>query len=146
MKITRIVCLVMAGLFFYVSAQAVENYSADVISTISQQQMKGKMYVSNDKTRTDIGGVVVIARLDKKVAWTLMPGTNSYMETPINPDQMIVGSDKMPGEIERKTLSQETIDGKLTNKYRVVANQNGKQQVVYSWVAVDSEVPLRTSA
>ena len=146
MKMTRVVRLMMAGLFFYVSAQAADNFSADVYSKMNQQSIKGKIYVSSQKTRTELGGVVIIARMDKKVAWTLMPGSSSYMETEVNPEQMIVGSEKLPGEIERKALAKETVDGKMCDKYRIVSNQNGKQQVIYSWVALDSGIPLKTSA
>ncbi|MDO9529717.1 MAG: hypothetical protein Q7J27_11240, partial [Syntrophales bacterium] len=85
-------------------------------------------------------------RIDKNVVWILMPAQNMYMEQPIRPEDMAAATDKMPGEIERKLVGKETIDGKTTNKYRIVYTAADKKETIFQWITVDSGLPIKTEA
>lgn len=124
-----------------------QEFSADVVTTsVGAPTMSGKMYVSKDKSRMEIQQGVVIARMDKKVAWILMPEQKKYMEQPIDPRNAVGTNEKMPGEIERTLVGKETIGGKLTDKYRIVYPVMGKNETVFQWIEPTSKIPLKTAA
>ena len=149
-KTAPLVLLAVVLSVTYVGISIAEDFSADFVSTMTgvegAQTMSGKMYVAKDKTRMEMAQGITITRLDKNVAWVLMPGQNMYMEMPISADKVTASEEKMPGEIERTLLGQETIDGKPTNKYRIVYNVAGQQSTIYSWISPDLKFPLKTSA
>ena len=74
------------------------DFSADVISTTQGQSFKGKIYVSDEKVRMDTAGTSTITRMDKKVAWILMPSQNMYMEQPLSLEDVVGTAEKVPGE------------------------------------------------
>ena len=71
-------------------AAAMAEFSADMTITDGKEVTKGKIYVKPNKMRQEIisedGTAVTILRMDKKVAWTLMPDLGSYMEVPLDFD------------------------------------------------------------
>lgn len=123
-----------------------QEFSADVNSSTMGQRVSGRIYNAPGKARLEANGVTTIARIDKGVAWVLMPEQKAYMEMPLSSSSVVAGSDKMPGEIERKLIGQETLDGKLADKYYIVYTTAGKTQAIYSWILPDSGIPMKTVA
>jgi len=108
--------------------------------------MTGKIYVTKDKVRMDTMGTTTITRMDRNVAWVLMPQQGIYMEQPIEPEKIAGTSEKMPGEVERVTLGTETFDGMTTTKYRIVYTSNAGRATVIQWVDKKSGIPVKTSS
>jgi hypothetical protein len=52
----------------------------------------------------------------------------------------------MPGEIERKLLGQELVDGKMANKYKIVYSYQGYTSTVLQWMLPGSKIPSKMSA
>lgn len=128
------------------------DYSADMAMYANQKQKAtGKIYVSGgDKIRVEMmepemrGQVVSIVRMDKKIVWILMPGQKMYMENPLRPEDM-AAAQKMQGEVDRKYLGEETIEGRPAKKYRITYKYEGKTGTVYSWIDDALGVPVKVS-
>lgn len=123
-----------------------QEFSADITSTGMGQQISGKIYNAPGKARMEASGVITIARINENIAWVLMPNEKTYMEVPLTSSNVVAGSDKMPGEIERKLIGRETLDGKPVDKYYIVYTAGGKTQAIYSWILPDSGIPAKTVA
>lgn len=122
------------------------DFSADVVSRSAGQRMTGKIAVSKDKVRMDMGGMTTISRMDKMVSWVIMPNDKMYMEQPIDMSKTAGASEKMPGEIERVSLGPETVDGRATIKYRVVYIANGVKTSMLQWIDNQTNIPVKTAA
>ncbi|MEI8175992.1 MAG: hypothetical protein WCG78_03910 [Candidatus Omnitrophota bacterium] len=122
------------------------EFSADMVCASREGNFSGKICVAENKVRSEMMGMVSIVRLDKKVTWVMMPGQKMYMEQPISPMMVAGASEKMPGEIERKFLGNETIDGRNAAKYRIEAETGGVQQAILQWSDTATSVPLKVSA
>lgn len=122
------------------------DFSADMVSTGGGRTFSGKMYVAGDKTRTEMAGAVTITRMDKEVAWVIMPGQDMYMEQPLNVQTMVSVSEKAPGEIERNFLGEEVVSGRAAKKYRVVYEAAVGREVVLQWVDNATGIPIKTSS
>ncbi len=126
-------------------ASAFAGYSADVVTYSNRkEQMTGKIYVSGKKVRMEAGQAVTIARLDKKAAWILMPAQKMYMETALRPQEM-AAAEKVPGEVKRQYLGEESVEGRAAKKYRITYVDNGKTWTVYSWIDDAMGVPVKVS-
>jgi hypothetical protein len=123
-----------------------EDFSADMISTSRGGIFRGKIFVSQDKVRMESPQSITITRIDKKVMWILMPQEKTYMEQALDPTKTAATSEKVEGEIERKLIGQETIDGRATKKYEVVYNQNGKGETMFQWLADGLKIPVKLAA
>lgn len=138
----------LMGIFILFSATIVlaEDFSADMINTTKGKVLKGKIFISKDKTRMETSEGVTITRMDMKLVWILMPKDKMYMEQPFDPRKAMATSEKLSGEIERKLIGRETIDGRMTDKYQIVYNQNGKRETIFQWIAAGLMVPVKTAA
>lgn len=128
------------------------EFSADSITTQKGgYQIKGKLFYKADKFRMETQthrdmSMITITRIDKKVAWNLMPDTKTYIEMPLNMQNTPKVQEKYEGEIERKQLGSETIDGHPTKKYLITYKTNNETHQVYQWLATDINMPVKTSA
>ncbi len=140
-------CLAMAAVVFGCAAVAsAEDFSADMVSTGKGGSFKGKIYVSQNKTRMEAAESITISRMDKKVVWILMPKEKMYMEQAFDPSKQMPTSEKVDNEIERKLIGQEKIDGKAADKYLVTYKQGGRKESMYQWMAVDLKMPVKMAA
>ncbi len=143
--------VLFAVLFAASSAFAVE-FSADTISTFQgDKQLKGKLFFKTDRFRMEMKprndmSMIIITRLDKKVAWNLMPETKMYMEIPFDMKNKPKIDEKYEGEIERKEVGRETIDGHPTIKYLITYKVDNDKHQVYQWLASDIKMPVKTTA
>jgi hypothetical protein len=129
-------------LFSLVSGLCAFDFSSDVIMQHQGTTAKqGKIFMSGEKIRMD--EMIVITRLDKKIAWVLMPAQKMYIEQPINLNSNIVATKKLPGEIERKLIGQETIDGRIADKYLVTYKDKNGNKMIHQWICKTTGIPLK---
>ena len=122
------------------------DFSADMVSTTKDGTFTGKIFVTKEKTRMEMSQAITITRMDKKIVWMLMPEEKMYMEQPLKPQNVVASKEKVPGEIERKYLGTETVDGKKTEKYKIVYKVENQREAVFSWIDTASGFPIKTSA
>jgi hypothetical protein len=145
-KVKFISLVIGIFIFFLATIALAEDFSADMISTTKSGIFKGKMFISKDKTRMETPESISISRMDRKLVWILMPKEKKYMEQSFDPSKAVATSEKVNGEIERKLIGQEKIDGKMTNKYQVVYTQNKKKVTILQWIAAGLQMPVKTAA
>lgn len=94
-------------------AASMAEFSADMTITDGKDVTKGKIYVKQDKMRQEIitedATAVTILRMDKKVAWTLMPELGTYMEVSLDFDPN--GPQAEAGKYETVNVGTEKIEG-----------------------------------
>lgn len=139
------VVLVMAFCIFTGIANA-QDFFADMVSTTKAGTFSGKIFVAKEKARMEMLQSVTITRMDKNVVWILIPDQKMYMEQPLKPENVVAATEKMPGEVERKLIGPETVDGKTANKYRVVYSVADKKETSFQWIDIDSGLPLKIAA
>lgn len=144
-KIVTAMLFIGSALIFAGTSMAIE-FSADMVMTAEGHKMTGKMFAKGDLSRMEMTSegqrMITIARSDKKVIWNLMPEENIYMEMPLNPKQM--PKTEIKGEIDRKLVGSETIDGRPTNKYLITYKDGTATEKVYQWWATDINFPVKT--
>ena len=137
-------------LFVFIAGTALAlEFSADTVSTTGNHKVSGKIYYTDDKFRTDIKSpqdMTMIVRQDKKIVWNIMHDQKMYMEMPIREENKPRVTKEFEGEIERKLLGKETIDGHPTEKYLITYKLIDSTQQVYQWWATDINFPVRTEA
>jgi len=132
-------------LFFAVQSHALD-FSADTVMTAEGHKTNGKIYSKSDRFRMEMTGpqqMISISRMDKKVAWSIFPAQKSYMEMQLNPD--MTPKTEIRGEIERKQVGTEKIDGHPTKKYLVKYKDGTKTSEIYQWMATDINFPVKTA-
>lgn len=130
-------------------AQPLREYAADQVMRTREGTHTGKIFVSPDKSRLEMTlegqRQVMIARLDKRVFWMLMPEERMYVEMPIpeRPEDALSGRDPTQ-KIERRLVGSETVSGHPTKKYKVTVTGKDETYVGYQWLAQDlGELPIR---
>ncbi|MEJ2695835.1 MAG: DUF4412 domain-containing protein [Candidatus Sulfobium sp.] len=144
----RFTAFVLFVLLLAGTASALE-FSADMVMTARGHKTTGKVYFKGDSFRMDMTSpqkVTTITRLDKKVVWSIMPQQKMYMEIPFNPKREPMVKNKVQGEIERKLIATEKVDGHPAGKYLVTYKSGGKEQHIYQWIATDINFPVKTEA
>ena len=126
-------------------AETWHEFSADMVTTANGQTMAGKIFVTKEKTRVEMPQSIMITRLDKKLAWVIMPGEKMYMEHPMDPTMIAKVSKEMPGETERVSMGPEPVDGHPAQKFKITYTQGSKQESVYQWVG-ESDIPLKVQS
>ena len=125
------------------------EFSADTIMTTKGMTTKGRIYYKADRFRMDTktpNEMIMITRIDKKVIWNIMPAEKMYMEMPFTLQNKPMVEDKFQGEIERKYIGNETIDGHPTKKYLITYKEGDKKEQVYHWWATDINFGIKTAA
>ncbi len=111
-------------LLFSGSASALE-FSADTVTTHKGAgKTTGKIYYKADRFRMDMESpqkVSMITRMDKKVIWNIMHSEKMYMEMPFDLKNKPMVEEKFEGEIERKHVGNETVDGHVPGKSRFIS-------------------------
>jgi len=137
---------IVLGMAFLARDGYAQDFSADMVSSSAEGSFTGKIYVSGEKSRMEMPEAITISRIDRKVAWVLIPSEKMYMEQPLNPRSAASTSEKMDGEIERKAEGREMINGRNTTKYRVAYQVEGKREDVYQWIDEAAHIPVKTAA
>lgn len=125
---------------------AAESFSADMVSESAGQKIQGKLYFAPGKMRFEMSGTIIITRLDKQVAWMLMPDEGMYMEQPVDPKAAVSASKEVAGEIERTPMGKESMNGRDSEKFKVSYTEGGRTEAIYQWIASDVSLPVRVAA
>ena len=132
--------------FAFSAAASAMSFSADVYSSDGHN---GKFYMSADKIRIETSEMINIVRLDKKLAWMLMPPQKIYMEQVLNPVAMkqnyVPSSDLPPDEVQKVFILRETVNGYVSDKYKIIIN---KKDSHYEWISSDPGItmPVKTAS
>jgi outer membrane lipoprotein-sorting protein len=144
---------IFSVLFFislFINSALAMEFSADTITTHKGgEKITGKLYYKPDRFRMEMKAhedMIVITRMDRKVAWNIMPAMKMYMEMPFDLKNRPMVDEKFEGETERKLLGSETIDGHPTKKYLITYKSGNRTDQVYQWIATDINFPLKTAA
>lgn len=130
-------------------AAMAQELSATIVSTSAGQKTVMKVFMKPDKYRTDMeaAGSSTIARKDINKVWILMTQQKAYMEMPGSTNEQVkMAEEKVKGEVSRKKVGSETIDGHPSTKYEVTANVDGKVTQTYQWWATDINFPVKMAA
>jgi hypothetical protein len=128
------------------SGKAPQNFSADLVMTTNAGTFEGKAFVGENMTRMEMPESTVISRMDKNLVWILMPTEKMYIEHPMNPENSIFQSSKLPGETERTLVTSEVINGKKTEKYKITYSVDGKSAAVFQWIEPSSGIPIKSAS
>lgn len=126
-------------------AVSAQEYSADMVTRSGNQTMTARVFVAKDKVRMEMPESIMIIRNDKKVSWMIMPSEKMYMEQPIDMSKAPKTAKEFAGEMERKSLGMETVDGQQTEKFLVVYKEGKKTVSVYQWIK-DDHIPVKIEA
>ncbi|MEN6375880.1 MAG: DUF4412 domain-containing protein [Smithella sp.] len=131
-------------------APTIRELSATIVTKSGDQTVSMKIYMKPDKFRTDneTAGVSTIVRKDLNKVWTIMTAQKSYMEVEgINDNQAPqTAEEKMKGEVSRKEVGSETVNGHPTTKYEITVKTADAVMQVYQWWAKDINFPVKTAA
>jgi hypothetical protein len=146
----KIFLTVLSMIFLLQGAALATEFSADTLMTYEGgQKITGKIYFKPDMFRMDMKDMedmTVITRIDKKVMWNIMRGEKMYMEMPLDLSNKPKIEEKFEGELERKEVGKETVNGHPTTKYLITYKVDKKKEQVYQWVATDINFPVKTAA
>ena len=120
------------------------DFSADMVAKDKGQTMKGKAFVSGDKSRMEMQEGVIITRLDKKVTWMLMAEQKMYVEGQIKPGAVPVERDST--RVEKVLVGKEAVDGKPATKYKMTFSEGRGKTTVYQWFLDGNGFPVKTAA
>jgi hypothetical protein len=144
---------IFSVLFFisvFINSAVAMEFSADTITTQKgEEKITGKLYYKPNRFRMEMKvheDMIVITRMDKNVAWNIMPAMKMYMEMPFDMKNRPMVEDKFEGETERKLIGSETIDGHPAKKYLITYKSGNRTDQVYQWIATDINFPLKTAA
>lgn len=138
--------LLSAILFTLPGTLTAEDFAADVVNRTASGSVSGRIFVSKDKVRLETGPIIMITRIDRNTAFIVMPEQKTYIEQRIDPNIIAISSEKMPGEIERKFIGEETIEGRNVKKYRVTYNSKNGEVPIFQWIDNDLLMPVKAAS
>lgn len=141
-----ILVIVFLGLALSAGIVAAKGFSADVVSTFGKETSRGKIFVYGLKMRYENGGTISITRMDKNIVWVLMPTEKMYMEQDIKLQNVVPGADYGAEEVERTLLGNETVNGYVCEKYRIVVRMDKQKQKFLQWLSVNGAMPVKIAA
>ena len=124
------------------------DLSSDMVMTAQGQAHKSKIYMKEQKVRIETEGQAGynIVRADKNLMWVVMTGQKSYMEMKYDPSKAPKTQEKLRGEVSRKLIGHEKVDGHPTEKYDVTYTESGKTERMYQWIATDIKFPVKMAS
>ncbi|MEW6615889.1 MAG: DUF4412 domain-containing protein [Thermodesulfobacteriota bacterium] len=130
-------------------AAIAQELSATVVSSSAGKTITMKIYMKPGKYRTDYeaAGSSTIVRMDLNKVWILIKPQKAYMETlGVTDEQIKMAKEKVKGEVSRKKVGSETIDGHPSTKYEVTAKVDDNLTQTYQWWATDINFPIKMAA
>ncbi|MDH7500735.1 MAG: DUF4412 domain-containing protein [candidate division NC10 bacterium] len=144
--------LLLTGMVCLIGSAFAQEFSGEQ-TTISQGRKEvDLLYFRPDRWRMEAKDAdfpdITIFRLDKKVVWKLFPLEKKYMEIPLRPEDLPV-PEKIMGEIDRKVVGQEEVEGQMCDKlivrYSSESAEGGVAEMTF-WISQQLQVPIRTEA
>jgi len=74
--------VLVISIFLFGGIAFAQDFSADMVFTIEDEILNGKIFVTEEKQRMEIIGdttIITITRMDKNVVWILMPEQKMYI-------------------------------------------------------------------
>ncbi len=131
-------------------APMAKEYSATMVSKSAGQTITTQIYMKPDKFRTDtkMAGMSTIVRKDLNKVWTIITSQKMYMEMQGMADAPSTQTveDKVKGEVSRKKVGSEPINGHPSTKYEITTEADGKTMQIHQWWATDISFPVKTAA
>jgi outer membrane lipoprotein-sorting protein len=131
------------------AVKMLQEMSATVVNVSGGKTMTSKFYMKDGKVRMEMeaaGGMYTIVRKDLKKVWMIMPSAKSYMEIEEGKEQQRLPEEKMKGEVSRKEVGKEVVDGHPTTKYEITTKVEEKSMTFFQWLATDINFPVKTAA
>lgn len=131
---------------FLSSAFALE-ITADTVTKDGKKTSMGRIFVKDNKVRVENKNTPIysIVRGDKGLYWQINGAENTYIEAKLTPELKPFCEEKMPGEVSRKQVGAETVDGHPAKKYEVTIKKGGKTETYYQWFATDLKFPVKVA-
>jgi hypothetical protein len=113
------------------------EYSADQVIEAEDGAIKSRIFYTPTKERREMnqGGqnMIMITRHDKKVAWTVMPEEQMYMEMGMKPSAD--KTDLSAYKIEQTSVGQEMLNGVNMNKSKIImTHSSGSKMGGFMWM------------
>lgn len=142
------VALLMMGIFCLAGVASAIEFSSDVVTTTGKNVMNSKMYIKDKKIRMETQGQpsYTIVRQDKNVLWMITPSRKTYIEIKHDPAKSPKIEEKIKGEVSRKLIGSETINGHPTQKYEITVKTDKKVAKIYQWMATDIKFPVKNAS
>jgi len=144
--------VVMCGfaLFFFLGVVAGAyglELTADMATKEGKKTVQGKIYVKDAKVRIEKRStpIYAIVRGDKGVLWQINGAENTYLEAKLTPEMKPFYEEKLPGEVSRKQVGSETVDGHPAKKFEVAVKKGSKTETYNLWFATDIKFPVRVA-
>lgn len=134
------ICILM-----FATAASAMSFSADIVSSDDGKTInKQKIYMTTNKVRVETEEMANIMRLDKKLVWMLMLEDKMYMEQPLNlaaaNKRQTTTAEPPPAEIEKVFILRESINGYVSDKYRITPKN---QESHYIWLSSDPGITMQ---
>ena len=131
--------------FAFVSIAAAADLTADTVTKTGKKTSTGKISVKGDKYRLETAytPIFYIGRGDKGVFWEINGAEKTYAEGKLTPSTKPKIDEKLPGEISRKQVGTETIDGHPAKKSEVSVKEGNKTETYYQWWGTDIGFPVK---
>ncbi len=120
------------------------EYSADTVMETAEVSMKGHINYAPKRERREMvmdGGdkMIMIMRLDKKMAWTLMPSEKMYMEMSLDKASSQAKDDTSKYKIEQTVIGPEMLNGLNTTKSKIImTGPKGEKMGGFMWATKDN--------
>jgi hypothetical protein len=141
------VAIAMAGTVHAATpAQPRVEYSADTVMETAEVSMKGHVNYAPKRERREMvtdGGdkMIMIMRLDKKMAWTLMPSEKMYIEMNLDQANSQAKDDTSKYKIEQTVIGPEMLNGVNTTKSKIImTGPKGEKMGGFMWMTKDNIV------
>jgi hypothetical protein len=131
--------------FVFVSIAAAADLTADTVTKAGKKTTTGKISLKGDKYRLETAytPIFYIGRGDKGVFWEINGAERTYAEGKLTPATKPKIDEKLPGEISRKQVGTETIEGHPAKKSEVSVKEGNKTETYYQWWATDIGFPVK---
>jgi hypothetical protein len=139
----------LSGLFFVLfafgSIAVAADLTADTVTKAGKKTTAGKISVKGEKYRLETAytPIFYIGRGDKGVFWEINGAEKTYAEGKLTPVTKPKIDEKLPGEISRKQVGTETVDGHPAKKSEVSVKEGNKTETYYQWWATDISFPVK---
>jgi len=121
------------------------DITADMITKEGKITRNGKLYLKDNKCRMEKGStpIYTIVRGDKGLLWQINGAENTYIEAKLTPALKPWIEEKIFGEVSRKEIGAETVNGHPTKKFEVSVKQDKKTETYHQWFATDIRFPMK---
>lgn len=136
------------GLFLMTGIAAAADFQADVVQRSQGMELKGRIYVKDQKTRMDMNMMgrqtQTITRLDKQAVWVVNPGEGFYMEMPVSPGSPEFFQDEKALEqyATKKKVGSETVNGQPCDKFEITYHDSNLGKMT-AWISKKLNFPVK---